>query len=813
MAADADAQRAAVLCPSCHKDVPVAVAPLELDLAIPDDAAAAIHDVGASVNGAVVEAPEQILEIDALELPVPEMSMHAGSGTHPQQANAQASEAHASLALDLAISQPTAYNHGHVTPAHGDLKAPLSAQSVPPPASAPAAAGASPPATVPKLPAGRSPSSSHLGPGIHVGIEPQQAAWRAYLPVGATAAVALLVVGVTLVVRNRPPPPPEVPNPLSARVLDWQRRGLKPTGADALALANGAMTDLAEGTHVGVRRAFESARSAVMVAPDDGRAIAAYAYALAWWPDRVDVETLDEAMTAVMAAIGEDPQGADRALLESSRAWLQFRLEHYEAARQAATKAVELAPQDPLVALAAAVVRVPTRPDEAVRDLAALRARADAPWVTTLWQGEAELRAGNVGRALALWQGSLSGQPRDVAVLRRLARLAADMGDYQDATDRLQSLSTSGWACAEDRLLLARLLSRIRKDNEAALVVLDAGLADAGLTPLNQARLLTEKAAVATLARKEVAPMAEVSRWLDAALDVAPDLPELLYVAALVDERAGAIDKAVASLEAATELAPDRPEPALRLALLTRDENSTAVQVIAAAQREAPTYVPLYLAHAWLALQAGNNGAAADAIRRAADQDPERYVREHRLDAFVDLPQTHANLARLLTTASQRHSNSMLITATAMALYFADDLGKADRTLGQALKADPDDVGARLYRAVIALTRKKVAIAKKDLQAALKADSQHVIARLYQARLLLETKRAPLAERICRDLLDKNPIDVTARLGLAQALAAQGKREAARAEAQQVLGMRATDREALRFLVGLERRTSERTSR
>jgi len=110
-----------------------------------------------------------------------------------------------------------------------------------------------------------------------------------------------------------------------------------------------------------------------------------------------------------------------------------------------------------------------------------------------------------------------------------------------------------------------------------------------------------------------------------------------------------------------------------------------------------------------------------------------------------------------------------------MAYYFADDLKKAEGALASALRADPEDVGARLYRAVIQLKKKKLPAAKKDLLVALRADSQHLVVRYYQARLLEEMRKPADAERIYRELLDKNPLDTGARVGLAQALGAGGQ--------------------------------------
>ena len=331
------------------------------------------------------------------------------------------------------------------------------------------------------------------------------------------------------------------------------------------------------------------------------------------------------------------------------------------------------------------------------------------------WMCEAWLAAGQVGRALATWNGSLKGGPEDAAVLRRLARLSADIGDYVDLQERLEKIVADGWAGVEDRLLFARILARVRMNPGAALQILDDGLKDAALSPVDRARLLTEKVAVAVSASTAGAESAEVSQWLDTARDLAPDLPELLYVAGLADEKSGAIETAITSFEAAAELAPDRPEVAMRLALLMKDDPKAALQVADSAAREAARYVPIHLAKAALALGAGDTTTAMAAIRRARDFDPERYGKDHLLDAFLDPAAAHLTVVRLLTQRGRRSDNAMITTAVAMAYYFADDLKRSEAALTRAIKTDPEDIGARLYRAVIALKHKRVAVAKKDL--------------------------------------------------------------------------------------------------
>ncbi|MBI5510084.1 MAG: zinc-ribbon domain-containing protein [Deltaproteobacteria bacterium] len=641
--------------------------------------------------------------------------------------------------------------------------------------------------------------------GVTAAVD-EESPWRIYAVVGGTALFAILVVVIVSLFERRPPPPPKMPNPLQQRVSSWRGQGLKPAVAPLAAAVKTAEDELGRGTDRGVKEAFNAVRAALLLDPDAPAAIATYGMVLADWPDRLEPDVVDEALAAIASAIGDAPSGRYRAELEAARGWLLLRTERFEAARQAATKAAAARPADPGIKMLQAVSRISTRPEEAAAELERLAREAQAPRRLALWRGEAELRSGQIGRALAIWSGSLSGSAADAAVLRRLARLAVDAGDQAGAFERLQQIEAAGYAGVDDRLLLARLQARALRKPALAIATLDAALADPGLSALNRARVLSEKAAVALLAPPAFVSAATVSGWLDAALDLAPDLPELLYVAGLVDERNGAIDNALQSLEAAAELAPDRPEVALRLALLAKDDPSLARPAIAAANREVAHYVPAHLASAVLLLAAGDSSGAAAAVRRAADFDPRRYADEHEMDAFVDPPAAHLAIAKLLSPYARRSDNAMLTTAMGMAYYFAQDFKRAEATLTAALKSDPEDVGARLYHAILALGRKKIPVARRDLQAAAAADSQHAVVRLYQARLFEQLKKPAEAERLYRDLLEVNPLDTGARLGLSGVLWGRGQKDAARAEVLKLMRTRQGDRDALRFLVAADRR-------
>jgi tetratricopeptide (TPR) repeat protein len=642
---------------------------------------------------------------------------------------------------------------------------------------------------------------------------PERPGWHVFAVVGVIAAVAIAMVVVVDVLTSQPPAPPEMPNPLRNRVSAWVAAGDKADPATVEGAVRVARAGLASGTHQGMREAWQAARSALLVDVDAPAGIAIYGQVLARWPDRVDDDELDEALGAITSAVGGDPDSAHRADLEIARTWLYLRSGKVEAARQAAKRALERVDHAE-AHFTYAVARLRTRPADAAADLQALADAGEASVHVPRWLGEAYLRAGDVARALRVWRASDAGRPESIGVMRRMARLAADIGDVGGAQERLEAIDAAGWAGVEDRLLLARVYGRLQRNPEGALAQLDAGLADADLSPLNRARLICEKA-VTVAVHRAAAPAEEVSAWLDTALELAPDLPELLYVAGIVDEEIGSMDDAIDSFEAATEVAPERPEPALVLALLLREEApQDAAVVVHRALEEAPHYVPLHLVRAVLALDAGNRTAASAAIRRALDYDPERSLAAPRLDEMFEPVSALQHLAKLLARAARSGDQPMYLTAAGAAHYFAGDIGKANTVLSRAARSDPRDVGARLYRAIIALRRNKRGSALRDLAAASESDSQHLVVRYYRARLAESGRRTMRdAERMYRDLLDANPLDGGARVGLARVLHARGAHEESRTEVLKVLMSRPRDRAALAFLVQSTQRSAGRGRR
>lgn len=620
--------------------------------------------------------------------------------------------------------------------------------------------------------------------------------WKLYLTLSSTVVSVVAVTGY-FVFDTSPPPPPTWPNPLRERVEVWRKQGFTPGFQQQDEALEQAYRGLALGTATGWYEANRAVRSALFLDPGSAQNIALHGMVLVQSPDKVSADNLNEALSAITSAIGEDPDGPHRVALQVARAWLLHRAGKHKSAADAATAALELDPDATSAQLAHAVARINVRPSDSLAMLKKLAKQGKAPPSLPLWLGEAQLATGDLQAAIRTWQQAA--EREEGGAIRRLARLYVDLGDLGKAIRQLQTLAERGVAAAEDRLLLARLLARSRRNPKAALAELDAGLASGTLSTLNRARLLCEKVAVAVNSPgKRKTNFETLSAWLDEALELAPDLPELNFIAGIADQQADERERALASLEVAQGLLPSRAEPAFHLAMALRvDEAQTAAQALREALGENPDYGPLQLLAALMALEAGSRMGAVDAVRKATAIEPEAYRERSLLAAFPDPPAPHLELAKQL---SKYATSSIIMTGTALAYHWAGQPKQADRWIRRALKEDRNDVGARVYRASSGFRRGKVTRAmRSDVSAALQEDTLHTLARVYEARLL-EGDKPSKAEGTYRQLLENNPLLIAARTGLARSLWRQDKRAEAKTEALRVLRMRPHDREALRFL-------------
>jgi len=613
---------------------------------------------------------------------------------------------------------------------------------------------------------------------------------------------ALAVAAVTVWTVNRPRPAPPLPNPLKQQVLLWSKAGFAPVLPTVDACVRQARAGYDKGDDDGLEQAWRASRSALILDPGDAQATALWGLALGWMAERRDSEELELAVGATTSALANRLEPHLRAGLEEARALLLLRLGRPESARQAAEKAMAAQPDMPAARTGWAVSLIQMRPEEAVRALEDLTSSGPASPLVVAALGDALLATGEVAAATSVWTAALDRGQATPLFARRLARLYVQIGQIDQAIEVMQRTIGESDPGVEDALVLSRLYSRGQHKGRQAADILQRALQRSDLTPFSRARLSAEKAMLADGFAGSVRETSDNDAWLDRAFEAAPDMPELLYGAALWDEHHEKIDLARESYEASRDLAPERPEVSLRLALLVRDKDPRQAREIAeSASHESPDYLPLHLLRAIFLEQAGDRAAAMESVRRALSLDPDSSRGRQVLDAFAETPGAHATLGQALGSLGEKLRHPMYESAAAVAYYYGGDLVHSQQWIQRAMHLDGQDFGARLCRAWLEIRRGAWPKAGADLAVALEQDRQQPVARLYYARFLEQKKRIHEAERIYRDLIEANPMMVAAHAGLARVLFLSGDAVAGGAEAKRALSMRPDDQGALQVLL------------
>lgn len=623
--------------------------------------------------------------------------------------------------------------------------------------------------------------------------------WRAYAGWGAVVVASMALAGYSAYKRSLPPPPPEMPNPLAKRAELWSEEGVRARPVEqALATAE-------KNLFGGPRKravAFEALRAALVSDPDHPEAIIAYTDLLSRMPDAVDEVMVDEALGAVSSTVGEDPDSEFRSELEEARAWLMLEQLQIDAARQAAQKAIEVAPNRPGARLVHAAADLSLAPERSIADIEKVLKDKPDDIRARHWLAKAQLRGGFVLEAIKTLNGALKGGARDEPLLRELSRLYLALGDFDHAMKILDKLRERSLANYEDALYAARIVSRSRAETDRGLEILRQALKEPMLADVARARLLTEQVRIVVEADETMGFQREVSEWLNQGFDLAPDLAELLYVAAHADFATGRDEQALELLEDANGMYPAIPELAFLLAwrLRQRDPGS-ALEIVESALREAVDFVPLYLLNALLVFDDGKRVEALQKLKRAFAKDPNVLLQKIKLRVFSQPRAAYRELAEVLLERGQSARNAMLITAAAAASYCAEDFKRSSRALASALRFDRDNPSANLYSGILAQRVGRSSARKKFITKAWTLDRGSPLTQLSYARVLEGARDPTKALNLYRDLVEKNPLHAAAQVGLARLLWRTGSKEEALTTARRVVSMRPYDLEALNFLV------------
>jgi len=133
---------------------------------------------------------------------------------------------------------------------------------------------------------------------------------------------------------------------------------------------------------------------------------------------------------------------------------------------------------------------------------------------------------------------------------------------------------------------------------------------------------------------------------------------------------------------------------------------------------------------------------------------------------------------------SRTRERASTLAAYGAYLASADRLPEAEARLKESALLDPKNPDPHVHLGNLYDDLHRPTDAEREYRAALKIEPHHASAQYDLGLLLLAQNRAPEAEDVFRGILATNSHDSDSRIGLIEALDAQGKREAARAEAR-----------------------------
>ncbi len=624
------------------------------------------------------------------------------------------------------------------------------------------------------------------------------ASWRDYLGWGIFVSIVMASASYVAYQRSLPPPPPRITNPFEKAADQWLAGGLEPMPTrDAVAIGK---------TKLGRSRSerldgLETIKRGLISDAGDPEAIALYSMALAGLPSARDEDTVTLALRGITAAVGEGPSSTHRATLEEARAWLLLEERRLDQARDAAARAVERAPTSSGARMVQAATNAEFRPERAVKSLRELVRDEEVEHRARRWLAVALLRTGQVSEAVALLEKGMEDAPNADVLMRTFYQLRFSMGDEQAARELLERLVEEGNASTDDRLRLARELSRREGNPKAALEVLDGGLAETAAGDRARAELFAEKIFVATSSPKFIVDPRELTQWLEAGTNLAPDAPVMRYAKTLADGALDREEQALAGLEVANGLNPEIPEMAVDLAWRLRTVDPAAArEVVDDALSSTLDSIPLYLLAAVLDLDAGRPVAAFQRMKRALAIDPEQNLARDRLRPFPPPLEVYGEIGDELLQRGRTSRNAITTTGAAAAYYVAGDFRRTARALAQALRLDRRAASANLYAGILALRKQQRGPARRYFTVAWEEDRGLPLVQIYHARLVESLGDLRKAELAYREILHNNPSATAAQTGLARVLWRAGEREEAVAEARKVLSVRPDDREALVFM-------------
>ncbi len=364
-------------------------------------------------------------------------------------------------------------------------------------------------------------------------------------------------------------------------------------------------------------------------------------------------------------------------------------------------RAAQLAPESPLPLLALARVRLETGHPAEAADLfekaAAHLPATDSKSAETLLQvGAAWLAAGEVEKASAAWERTISVDPGNLGLRHRLAETYAQNHLGDRAIPHLDFLKTH--APPAERAQALQQLARIHQGagrQDEAIAALDEALA--GAAPGNWLRGELESQLIRLHQRCHRTSELE-ERWKKVAQENPRDLGAQLQLIGFY-ERLGDLDQELAWLEKLTALAPKSAEYRLRLARLhaQMDHLDSAAPIFDQLLKEQPTNAELVFERARIDVQRDAVPAARARIAGLLLTRPsDETLRRKALEFFETHRLNDATEELLKADAASGSEEPLLALAN---FYFAHKRdADARRELDRLVReTDPADRQAAAY--------------------------------------------------------------------------------------------------------------------
>ncbi|NOZ84659.1 MAG: tetratricopeptide repeat protein [Deltaproteobacteria bacterium] len=521
----------------------------------------------------------------------------------------------------------------------------------------------------------------------------------------------------------------------------------------------------------GFEEAAREYRAAMVEEPGNVDAISGYITAELDNPaSRQDVDTLQSFFDLVEYAVNLEPKSV---AAYRARALLFLRTKKLDDARLSAMRAKRLSKgNDPLSLLILGRAYLDDSPAMALEYIKEARDKGPALPILNRFLAIAYQAVGKHGKALDLIRERLKSEPDDWATRAKYATMLAENGELKKASRQFTKVFETGGDSVETRLNFAVLLYQgFGKFKEAGeeLRLARNMLPDTVSFPELRARLMVHSGILAD----EAGRMKEAVSFAKQALDASPGDPASLFLAARLYLKAGNIVQAKYKVDALLEKMPDS-FLAMRLgghvseALPDMDQ---AVQRYNQAVHLArfDIFTCIELSGFYARIQQADR--AFGVMKNCLDLPPFKEAFPEELTDMYQGPSLLLQAVQgLRSLAKEQREQPLAHSALGVAYYWSGAKIDAEREFAKAIKMDPDDFGARLYRASIFLGRHSMKRASAEARKALSLDRLSLAANYLNARLAEANGKLEQAAALYKSVLD---IDVgympaVLRLGLVE---------------------------------------------